>query len=243
MHGRILHGQQELAPGRRGEPLSYYHRSGPVGQLMTALALRFEHANVGAVGLGAGSLAAYVQPGQRWTFFEIDPAVARIAEDPAYFTYLEQCGGRCRVVLGDARLSLARTPVAYDLLLLDAFSSDAIPVHLLTREALELYVARLAHDGVLAFHISNQHMNLRPVLAALAGDLGLSALVQLDLPPRERRRDGHIASEWLLMARAPSDFGILQADARWQRPSIPRGVRAWSDDFSDVLGAMKRPWH
>ena len=242
MHGRILHGRQELTPAMRGEPLSYYHRSGPVGQMMTALSGRLQRATVGAVGLGAGSLAAYVAPGQHWTFFEIDPAVARMARDPAYFTYLEDCGPRCSIVLGDARLSLAGTSAQYDLLLLDAFSSDAIPVHLLTREALRVYAARLAPRGVIAFHISNQHMHLRPVLTALAQDLELSALVQVDLPPADARARGHFASEWFLMARDAADFGGLQADARWERPRATAATSVWTDDFSDVLSVMKRPW-
>jgi hypothetical protein len=242
MHGRILHGRQELTPAMRGEPLSYYHRSGPVGQMMTALSDRLEGAAIGAVGLGAGSLAAYVAPGQRWTFFEIDPAVARIARDPAYFTYLDTCGSQCSIVLGDARLSLAGLSDRYDLLLLDAFSSDAIPVHLLTREALRVYAARLAPQGVMAFHISNQHMRLRPVLTALANDLGFAALVQLDTPPAEARAAGHFASEWFLMAREAVDFGRLQTDARWERPRAAAGTSVWTDDFSDVLSVMKRPW-
>ena len=241
MHGRILHGRQELTAGMRAEPLSYYHRSGPVGQMMTALSDRLQSARIGAVGLGAGSLAAYVTPGQRWTFFEIDPAVARIARDPAYFTYLETCGSQCSIVLGDARLSLADTSARYDLLVLDAFSSDAIPVHLLTREALRVYTARLAPHGVMAFHISNQHMRLRPVLTALANDLDLAALVQLDAPSAEVRATGHFASEWFLMAREAADFGRMQADARWELPR-PAGASVWTDDFSDVLSVMKNPW-
>ena len=121
------------------------------------------------VGLGVGSLASYAGPAQRWTFYEIDPAVERIARDPSYFTYLEDCGARCQVMIGDARLSLARArPQQFGLIILDAFSSDAIPIHLLTREAMELYLSRLAPGGVIALHISNLHLSLSPVLGRVA---------------------------------------------------------------------------
>jgi hypothetical protein len=240
LHGRILHGMQALAPARRAEPLSYYHRSGPAGQVLTALAGRLRDARIGVVGLGAGSLAAYAAPGQSWTFFEIDPAVARIARNPAFFTYLEDCGSRCEIVLGDARLSLARSSApAYDLLLLDAFSSDAIPVHLLTREALQTYLTRLAPNGVLAFHISNRHLHLRPVLAGLAASLRLASLVQLDRRSAREVADGHAPSEWFLMSRDAADFGALSADSRWQRPLAAPDARVWTDDFADVFSTMK----
>lgn len=240
MHGSTKHGQQDRDPARRGEPLSYYHRSGPIGQVMTGLASRLTNAEVGVVGLGAGSLAAYASPGQRWTFYEIDPAVARIARDPAMFTYLDACGDRCRIVLGDARLSLARTrqPV-YQLLILDAFSSDAIPVHLMTREALDLYLERLAPDGIIAFHISNRHLRLEPVLAALAAQRGLAAVVQRDATTAATAADGHDSSEWLLLARNAAAFGPLAADTRWKQPRAEAGTRIWTDDFSDILGVLK----
>jgi hypothetical protein len=242
MHGSTMHGQQSLDAARQGEPLSYYHRLGPVGQMMTGLAGRLSDAHVGVVGLGAGSMAAYAQEGQRWTFYEIDPAVARIARDPSFFTYLRDCGSRCAIVLGDARLSLARTPARYDLLVLDAFSSDAIPVHLLTREALRLYLSRLSGNGLIAFHISNRHLQLRPVLAALAAEHGLASLVQLDPASSSPPAAGHAPSEWLLMARGVDDFGPLATDSRWQRPPAQTGRRVWTDDFSEILSVLKTEW-
>ena len=161
-HGTTLHGMQALDPARRSEPLTYFHRTGPFGQAFAKLPNRATARQIAVIGLGVGTLAAYVQPGQQWTFFEIDPEVERIARTSAYFTYLDACGSQCRVVLGDARLSLARDGASrYDLIVLDAFSSDAIPVHLLTREALSLYVSRLAPGGALAFHISNAHLLAR----------------------------------------------------------------------------------
>ena len=123
---------------------------------------------MGVVGLGVGSLAAYAAAGDQWTFYEIDPVVERIARDGRYFRFLEQCGRACRVIIGDARLSLERSPATHDIIILDAFSSDAIPLHLLTLEAVRVYLSRLRADGFLAFHISNRHVNLRPALARIA---------------------------------------------------------------------------
>ena len=238
-HGSTIHGQQDRAAGRRGEPLTYYHRSGPIGQVMDSLSARLHGARIGVVGLGAGSLAAYAKPDQRWTFYEIDPEMLRVARDPALFTYLHDCAAACDVVLGDARLSLARadTPT-YRLLVLDAFSSDAIPVHLVTREALDLYLRRLEPDGVIAFHISNRHLNLRPVFAALAADKGLAALSTNDKQPDERLHRGRFPSEWLVMARDAKAFGALAANPLWRRPPLRSATRVWTDDYSDILAVL-----
>jgi len=172
--------------------------------------------------------------------YEIDPLVERIARDPEYFTYLRDCLPEARVILGDARLSLSRAARRYDLIVLDAYSSDAIPVHLLTREALGLYLDRLAPAGVLAFHISNQHLDLEPVLADLARDAGLVALLQVDthVTPAERA-GGKLPSRWAVMARRPADLGALTSDARWAPPRASADGRVWTDDFSSVLGGLR----
>lgn len=233
-HGNTMHGEQVLNAARRGEPMSYYHKDGPIGQVLAALSGRLAGGRIGVVGLGAGSLAAYATPGQQWTFYEIDPAVARIASTPRFFTYLDDCGAGCSVVLGDGRLSLSRATARFDLLILDAFSSDAIPVHLLTREALQIYLSRLSADGVLAFHISNRHLDLGPVLGALASDQGLSAYAQTDYVMD--RAAGHTASSWLVMARDPRALAAVAADTRWQRPHV--GPDLWTDDYSNVFKAL-----
>ena len=239
MHGNTIHGEQNLDAARRSEPLTYYHRSGPIGQLLATVSARLQNARVGVVGLGAGSLAAYARPGQRWTFYEIDPAVVRIARDPALFTYLRDCGTACDVVLGDARLSLSRAHDAtYGLIVLDAFSSDAIPVHLMTREALDLYLRRLEEGGVLAFHISNRHLHLRPVLSALAAERGLSAIVRRDNRHVDDADHDQLPSEWFLMARSAAAFGDLVADPRWDRPAASSQTRIWTDDYSDILAVL-----
>jgi hypothetical protein len=233
LHGRTIHGEQD--PARPNEPMSYYHPAGPIGQMLGEAS--FAPPRVAVVGLGTGGLAAYARPGQQWTFYEIDPAVERVARTPAFFTYLSACGDACQVVLGDARLSLeARAPGAYDFIVLDAFSSDAIPAHLVTREAMELYVSRLAPDGLIAFHISNRHLDLRPVLGALAESLGLRALVQFYRPAGDAG-EGR-PSEWAVLARSDARLAALAADARWD--VLPSGrARPWTDDYSDILSVLR----
>ena len=237
-HGPTLHGAQSLDPARSRTPLSYYHPSGPAGQIFAQLAQA--RGRVAAVGLGAGALACYRQTDQAWVFYEIDPAVERIARDERFFTYLRDCGGDTPVVLGDARLTLADAPAgAYDLLVMDAYTSDAVPVHLLTREALALYLERLAPGGVLAFHISNQFFDLRPVLAGLASDAGLVALAQDDVVVSEAEAaDGKRGSQWVVLAREPGDLAALADDRRWYTLDLP-GAPLWTDDYSSVLSVLK----
>ncbi|MFN0088137.1 MAG: spermidine synthase, partial [Blastocatellia bacterium] len=172
-HGNTLHGRQYLDAARQCEPLSYYHREGPLGQVFAAFGDTPASPNVAVIGLGTGATACYAGPEQHWTFYEIDPAVVRIAKDPAWFTYLSKCAANpVETVLGDARLQLRHAPEKhYGLIVLDAFSSDAIPTHLLTREAFDLYLSKLADGGRIALHASNQYLDLRPAI----GDLALSA--------------------------------------------------------------------
>ncbi|MGH9258227.1 MAG: spermidine synthase [Vicinamibacterales bacterium] len=234
-HGSTLHGEQSRNPALRRTPSSYYYDAGPIGQLFSALSHRFTR--VGVIGLGTGALAAYATPNQQWTFYEIDPAVERVARTSRFFTYLEDCGAMCNVVLGDARLSLATAESGgYDAIVLDAFSSDAVPVHLLTRQALQLYLAKLSDDGILAFHISNRHLTLRPVVGALAGDLGLAARVQLHRPSDTSRGR---PSEWVVLARSEAQLGSLATDARWERLSGD-AHGAWTDDYSNILSVLRR---
>jgi spermidine synthase len=235
IHGSTVHGEQSLNPALQRTPTAYYYVDGPVGQLFTALNDRFTR--VGVIGLGTGGLAVYATPEQRWTFYEIDPAVERIARDTQFFTYLADCGNRCDVVLGDARLSMAAAaPGGYDAIVLDAFSSDAIPLHLLTKQALELYLAKLSDRGVLAFHISNRHLALRPVVGALARDLGLATRAQAHAAPEESKGR---SSEWVVLARSEEDLGSLAGDSRWERIDGDTG-RVWTDDYSDILSVLAR---
>ena len=232
-HGTTTHGAQVIGEVNP-EPLTYYHRQSPIGQLFAALGPAAR--SVGVIGLGAGTLAAYVQPGASWSFYEIDEAVERIARDARYFHYLDRCGSQCSVILGDARLSLAQREVLHDVLVLDAFSSDAIPMHLLTTEALQTYESRLAPDGILAIHISNRHIGLRPVVARLARESGLTAVAQLHSSVDTIR--GYTASEWVLVARNPAALEPFRRDSRWNRLE-PDAARAWSDDFSNIWTELR----
>ncbi len=236
-HGTTLHGLQVLGD-RDPEAKTYYYPRSPIGQVLASRASRPDLA-VGVVGLGVGSLAAYAKPGQTWTFYEIDPAVERIARDNQYFGYLDRCGTLCRVVLGDARLSLAGERQRFDVLVLDAFSSDAIPVHLLTKEAVATYLDRLQPDGLIALHISNRHIALRPVLARLARDHGLVAFGRVDPVSRsDEVEHGYSTSDWVVMARGLEAIDTLVVPQHWVRV-IPDWAPAWSDDFSNVWTALK----
>jgi hypothetical protein len=258
VHGTTLHGMQELGadnkPLRFADPLTYYHRDGPVGRLFAALKKANDTRPLAFIGLGTGTLACYAQPLQEVTFYEIDPAVERIARNMDFFTYVTDAEERkvdLRVVHGDARLSLrdkARNH-HYGLIVVDAFSSDAIPVHLITREALKLYLDKIAGDGVIAFHISNRYLDLRPVLANLAEDASLAAIVEHD---DEDKKIGKFATTWVLLARNEGAFQSLADDIRgnsadedrhWKRleedlkdeESLRRNVGLWTDDYSNIL--------
>jgi len=241
IHGSTIHGVQSMDRARAREPLSYFYETGPIGQVFRTSSISSRLHEVAVVGLGAGSLACYSESWRHFTFYEIDPTVERVARDPRYFTYLEDCSPGTRIVIGDARLSLQSVPAQkYDLLVVDAFSSDTIPVHLATREAIHLYFDKLAGHGLLALNVSNRYLDMRPILADLAGDAGLASIVQEDLniEAYEQSR-GKFASTWVLMARQRSDFAELMSQPRWH--DFPRGFtrRRWTDDYSSVVDIIR----
>jgi hypothetical protein len=241
VQGDTLHGRQSLDPERRNEPLSYYYRTGPIGQVIKAFESSSAPPAVAVVGLGTGSLAAYARPSQDWTFYEIDPAVERIARNEHYFTFLKNCCAKTlRVITGDARLRLKEADArGYGLIVLDAFSSDSIPTHLVTREALRLYLAKLADDGVLAFHITNRRLDLEPVLANLAYDAGLAGLIRNDADlSMSDMMNGKERSVWVVMSRHKDGLTALIADPRWHTLRPSRCVGVWTDDFSNILGVL-----
>lgn len=238
-HGTTIHGRQSLALASHCEPLSYYHREGPLGHVFKAFSEQPANGNVAIVGLGTGATAAYTRPGQSWTFYEINPAVVSIARDPSYFTYLSYCAAApVNISLGDARLQLQTAPPAhYALIVLDAFSSDAIPMHLMTLEALDLYLSKLAPGGLLVFHISNRSLDLHPVVADLAR---ARSLICLSFDDTARNQPGgKEPSQWVVMSRRPEDVATLATDTRWQqlegRPDRP----VWTDDFSNIVSIFK----
>ncbi|HEX8162545.1 MAG TPA: fused MFS/spermidine synthase [Pyrinomonadaceae bacterium] len=237
-HGTTIHGRQSTQLSKQCEPLSYYHRTGPLASVFAAFDAQTGSPDVAVVGLGTGATAAYARAGQSWTFYEINPAVLRVAETPDYFTYLSYCASAVpvRIVLGDARLRLADAPAgAYGLIVLDAFSSDAIPVHLMTREALDLYLSKLAPGGVILFHVSNRSLDLHPVVADLALSRGLAALSSDD----NTRNPDKEPSHWIAVARDAQDLAPLAAAGQWQPLPGDPARRVWTDDYSNIVGILK----
>lgn len=246
VHGGITHGVQLVSddPERRRIPLSYYAEAGPLGSVFRGLESVRPIRRVGVAGLGVGTVAAYAEPGQEFVFFEIDPEVVRIARNPDWFTFLADCRGDVRVVVDDARLALSREPDAgLDLLVVDAFTGDSVPTHLLTREAVALYGRVLAADGVIALHVSNKYLDFVPVVERLAADGGWMALRGLDADvPAEFARS---PSEWMVLGRSRDVIKAIYAaptSDRWQwQPCAeePSG-RLWTDDHTAVAEALRR---
>jgi hypothetical protein len=233
--GTTIHGAQATDPARRTTPLTYFTNTGPLGEVARTARQRGLTGQVGVIGLGAGTMACQFQAGEQVTFFELDPLVARVAADPALFSYLRDCPARDRLVLGDGRLSLNREPAGrYGLVVLDAFASDAVPVHLLTRQAVELYRSRLVPGGLIALNVSNRYLALEPVLGQIAASLGLTCLSTVDTDVAAE--EGKSSSRWVLIAADPADTGGIRADPRWS--PCPAHGRVWTDDYANVLGAL-----
>jgi hypothetical protein len=234
-HGTTLHGQQSLDPTMRCLPLSYYGPgSGVAIGFANATRLFPGKQRLGVVGLGTGSLAGYARPGQAWTMYEIDEAVLNLSQR-GQFTFLRDCAPQAKVVLGDARLNLAKVRAgSFDLLAIDAFSSDSVPLHLLTSEAFGVYLDALAPQGVLFVHISNRYMNLEPAIAAAVGQRRLHAAVREDEPPVESPWTG---STWIAITRDPGQLKALAQVARamqW-RPLGKPAAHPWTDDHASIL--------
>jgi hypothetical protein len=233
LHGRVLHGQQFMAPDRRHRPTSYYAEGSGVGRLLLALADR--PIEVGAVGLGAGTIATYGKPGDRYRFYEIDPHIVEAAY--THFSFIGDSAASVFVAVGDGRLLLQDEAARrFDVLVVDAFSGDSIPVHLLTREAVELYRQRLKPGGVIALHVSNSHLDLRPVVGGIAAELGLQSVYVADGGIAGDL--GTSASDWILLA---NDREVLDRPLI-REASVPmpqrRGVRTWTDDYSNILQVL-----
>jgi SAM-dependent methyltransferase len=198
---------------------------------------------VAVIGLGTGSAAAYARAGDRWVFYEIDPAIERIALDRSLFTFLSDAPGEIQTRLGDGRLLLGREQAAaYDLILLDAFSSDAIPVHLLTVEAMELYLRKLAPDGLVLFHLSNRFLDVEPVIAGLVRELSLEGRVRRDLRlTAVRQRRGENGSIWAVVARPGRLPSALDDRPAWEVLDTTGRVTPWTDDYSSIIGLVRTP--
>jgi len=249
-HGSTAHGLQRVDTGGVPVPLAYYHDRSPIAEIFafidgqSPLGQHNALDRVALVGLGSGALAAYGRPGMTFHAYEIDPAVVRIATNPLYFTFLSQSrADEIEYFIGDGRLMLeAHDGEPYDLIVLDAFSSDAIPVHLLTLEAFGVYLDKLAEGGVLAVHISNVYLHLEPVVARAAERLGLYATMLVDQHlSTDSAETGRYASTWVMLSRSPEDLAPLRQRPLWRPPTAPEGFRAWTDDRSNILSVLGAP--
>lgn len=245
-HGTTLHGairirnpDGSVASGRP-VPTTYYAMKGPLGEAVSAA--RAAHGSIGQaafIGLGAGALACHMRAGEPVTFFEIDPLVIQLARDSGKFRFLSDCAPQARFVTGDARLTLARGPAANDIIVVDAFSSDAIPVHLLTREAFQLYLSKLAPEGLIALHISNNTMEFSGIVARIAADLGLAAYMRRDEAVAPDDADFRTPSLAAVIARDAKHLGALAAQGSgWTRLEANRANWPWTDDYSTILPAL-----
>jgi len=245
-HGTTGHGIQYPDPELSSVATAYFHRTGPIGQVFAALGEGDRLDRAALIGLGAGTLAAYGRPGRHFTFIEIDPEVVRIARDPRLFTYLRDSKAEVDVIVGDGRIEIAHLPDGeFGLVVVDAFSSDSVPVHMITREAVDLYFRKLRPDGILALHITNEYLDLVPVVDAIAAELGLAGLAQFDArATAEERLERKAPSTWAVLARDRTSLGPLASDGRWE--SLPRPREAgkappllWTDDYSNLFGVLR----
>ena len=237
VHGTIMHGEQYMSAARRRTPTTYYTETSGIA---AAIYARQDHpVRVGIIGLGTGTIAAYGRPGDVYRFYDIDANVIRIAREEV--TFLGDSGARVETALGDARLTLEREPPqGFDVLAIDAFSSDAIPVHLITREALQTYLRHMKPDGIVAFHVSNRFLDLIPVVARLAKELELQAALIADDPDDEDDTSFKSRSDWVLVSR---DAAALKAPAIVEAGAAPAedrpGWRTWTDDYSNLIQILK----
>ena len=240
VHGSTVHGIQRVDEMSECHPVAYYHGTGPAGRYLSALPALPSPRRVALVGLGSGALVCYARSGDEWDLFELDPIVAKVASDPRFFTFLKNSrASKQRIMIGDARLGLQRAEAGrYDVIIVDAFSSDAIPIHLLTRQAIDAYARALAPRGALLFHVSNRFFRLSRVLGAVAPPSGFRAFSNQDLTlTLADARDLKYASEWIILTRAGDP---APQDPAWT-PITDVNARVWTDDYSNPLGAT-RAW-
>jgi len=248
VHGTTTHGAERIlddeavAKEEKPIPLTYYHAKSAIAQVIYAVRAKTPRPiRVAVIGLGAGSLACYLREGDSFTFYEIDKTIVDVATDPSYFTYYSSCAPDAEIVLGDARLTLTdATDGIYDLIIVDAFTSDAIPIHLITKEAMATYLAKLAPQGIVVLHISNRYMELGSVVAGIAKANGLTTLINADESAEEDDSRYIYSSTVAVSARKQTDFGDLAGDKRWENKETDPKQWVWTDDYSNIIGAMIR---
>jgi len=241
MHGTTLHGAQPKSPALRLIPITYYHRQGPLGDVFKILDDRIEPQKIAVLGLGAGTIACYAQPGRSFDFYEIDPAVVKIAENEKLFTYLADCGSPYKTILGDGRLTLQDTPDAsYDVLVLDAFSSDNIPMHLLTLEAFRTYMRKVKAGGIIIFNISNRFIDLEPQLAALSQITMVPSIIKFSSsgPVAENSKLTYNAAQYVVFSPDPEVLLALRTRYGWDPTERKDGFRVWTDDYANIIAAL-----
>jgi len=241
IHGTTTHGVEQMrdAAGKPltgpPAPLSYYYRGGALGDAIAAARATHNVHRVAVVGLGIGALSCYRNPGESWTLYELDPLMERIARDPALFRSLSACARDVPVVLGDARLTLKDAARGIDLLVLDAFTSDSVPVHLLTKEAFALYRSKLSPHGIVVFHISNRNLELAEVVTASAAANGMSVAIH---PSHGTFTAISTPPEVAVVAQSRVDLAALKLGVAWKPARTPAGYRTWTDDYSNILGVL-----
>jgi hypothetical protein len=246
MHGTTIHGAEKFRNDDgtpvtgRPEAITYYHKDGGIGQAISAIRERKGGPiRVAVIGLGAGTLTCASEPGEDWKFFEIDQTMVDTARDPRYFTFIRNCEPDLKPVIGDARLTFAKEPDGiYDLIIVDAYSSDAIPIHLATDEAMEIYKQKLAPQGAVVMHVSNRHLELSSVVVGIAEANDLKSWVYSE----DSGRDGEyiFSTSVVVSAREEADVGALASSDKWALTEAEDDQRVWTDDYSNVLGAVWR---
>jgi hypothetical protein len=246
MHGTTIHGAEKITDDDgtpitgRPEPITYYHKDGGIGQAIAAIRERKgAPLRVAVIGVGAGTLTCASEPGETWKFFDIDQTMVDTARDPKYFTYIQNCQPDLKPVIGDARLTFAKEPDGvYDLIIVDAYSSDAIPIHLATQEAMKIYKDKLAPQGAVVMHVSNRHLELESVVVGIADANQLKSWVYDEDSGRD---DEYIfATDVVVCAREEADVGKLASSDKWTETEPTENQRVWTDDYSNILGAVYR---
>jgi hypothetical protein len=246
MHGTTIHGAQKFLNDDgspvtgRPQPISYYHKDGGIGRAITAIReVKGAPLHVAVIGVGAGTLTCAAEPGETWKFFDIDQTMVDTAKDPKYFSYIQNCAPDLKPVIGDARLTFAKEPDGiYDLIIVDAYSSDAIPIHLATQEAMQIYKSKLAPHGAVVMHVSNRHLELESVVVGIANANELKSWVYNEDSGRD---DEYIfATDVVVSAREETDVGKLASSDKWEETEPTEGERVWTDDYSNILGAVYR---
>ncbi len=238
-HGVTIHGMQSSEDQYRLNPTSYY--GSPLRDIFVHMPASIADAPIAALGLGIGTVACYAKPGQEMDFYEIDPASIHIATDPAYFTYMRDCTGKRNIIVGDARLTLTKAPDGrYGFIIMDVFTSDAIPMHLLTLEALTMYGMKLKPDGLIAFNISNRYLDLLPVIRTLSEELGWTGRYRLNVAKNDSLE---VSSIWVVLAKEKESLTLEQLPEWKPLPPEAGNQYRWTDDYTNLLGVLRfRDW-